>query len=233
MESQIILLDAKDLFPLAKGYFLKICGLKLESDKHRLMWERALAVYEKILLEIHPTAIIKKIDSIHLVGKELTIDGIGFICNAFEQIEENNVSHIYPYMLTIGDISLEFESLIDSLYSDIWGTALVDAARDLLHARLKKTDRDSLDKIVLSHSFGPGYYGMDLSQINSFFQLLDAGKIGLCCTEDCYLIPQKSCTGMYLAVRDEEELPPLDCSTCVGAASSCHFCGLNRKTIQL
>lgn len=229
MPSQVIEFLPQDLFPIAKDSFLKMGGLNLNSDKHRRIWERALEIYSTILPTIRPSAIVMESSAFTLVGKELTVDQVCFVCNAFEQIHDINLLRVYSYLLTIGDVPTIYESVSDALYGDLWGTAFVDAVREKLNVHFKKTERVHSADSTLSDSFGPGYYGMEITQISTFIQLLDPDKIGIHCTESGMLVPQKSCTGMCLAVSDAGELPPSACSSCVGAVSNCQFCSYYPK----
>ena len=50
---------------------------------------------------------------------------------------------------------------------------------------------------ALTHRFAPGYHNWDLRQQKQLFALLKAHEIGVKLSESCFMLPQKSLSGVY------------------------------------
>lgn len=228
MRNKVIEFDTIDAFPLAEQYFIRTSGIDFVSEKHKRMWNRAVQVYEEVQKKIKLRALLSVFSPDELDGKNLSINNVIFTCNAFEQLSKNNIRRVYAYILTAGAWMTESSEIVDQLYADIWGTSFVDAGRDLLKNQIKMIEKEQSEDTVLSESFGPGFYGMDLSQVGRFFQILNSDLIDVILHNSGTMLPQKSIAGFYLALTDENEIPDKDCENCVGNPTGCRFCRAGR-----
>ena len=83
--------------------------------------------------------------------------------------------------------------------------------------------------LYLSDEFGPGYFGMPVSESKKFFKILDAESIGVWVKESGLMIPQKSCTGFYLVYNRPDIKPEPECMRCRGNAAGCRFCAVRAE----
>lgn len=224
MHNQIVEFNIKGTYPLAEKYFIQTSGIRTDSEKHRRMWKRAREIFEEIQDQIKLQAIISDYVPDDISGKNLTISGTVFSCNAFEQLSKKDIELVYIYFLTAGQWFTNSEQVIDQLYSDIWGTSFVDAGRDKLRILLSDAEKNSSSDSFLSESFGPGFYGMDLSQIGSFFKVLDAARLGIVLHKSGMMLPQKTIAGFYFYMKKGSTLPDRDCENCIGNQTGCRFC---------
>lgn len=240
MKNKVIIIDKKQAEVPAREYFAKMCGFDGSKEKHKSMMDDALEVRNRILDDINIRAVVSSFSQEKLKGKVIDINGVTFACNALEQIRHESICEIYAYILTVGMIDLPNTSLLELLYADTWGTAYVDAGRDILRALIRdmvcEAHRGNTDektgRLFVSDSFGPGYYGMDVTQVKLFFEILDSKKIGVKMTENGLMVPIKSCTGFYIVVDDEKQLPGADCKSCLSNAKGCQFCRAKVKHLQ-
>ena len=66
--------------------------------------------------------------------------------------------------------------------------------------------------------YSPGYCDWDTEQQKEVFQAIDAGSIGVVLTESCFMIPQKSISGVIgIGERGREKTSP--CIVCSKKAS--------------
>ncbi len=156
-------------------------------------------------------------DDVTLDGRTAHIGTQSFYCPAFEQIRQEEVKGAYVYALSVGDFRIPEEFLLDQLYADIWGSAFADAARFQFRDALKQKGR-------LSDSFGPGFYGMDVSTMTSLAKLLDFDMLRIRVHESGALLPSKSCAGIYFDVTDEYRRLRLECASCLGTRTTCKLC---------
>lgn len=218
MNNEVFRISTEQADPLAIEYFINICGFHREGEKYERMLKHGLALKERLSDRIDIRAVVSSFPGTAIQGDVAVLDGTSFQCNAFAQIQGDGINQIYAYILTAGDFDLEDDApMIDRLYADIWGTAYVDAGQALLKQFLSQTS------LVLD-TFGPGYYGMDVTQVGNFFQVLQGNLIDVTVTEHNLMLPVKSCAGFFVAVGEDTMLPSSDCKSCLGNQKGCAFC---------
>lgn len=140
-----------------------------------------------------------------------------FTCNAFEMIDPSTVKGVYLYALSVGDFGYPEEPIMDQLYADIWGSSFTDAARILIKKQIEEESK-------LSDSFGPGFYGMDVSEMSKLASILSFDKLEMELKNSRILLPLKSCAGLYFAVTDDYRKMNSECESCRGSHKSCVLC---------
>jgi len=224
MDNKLITIPFEDVYPAAERYFLATAGLNRENNKHKRMWIHALAIYEEIRGKGEIKALIHNVIPEKAEGRDFYFRGVKISCNAFERIQLDNVNGAYFYIITARDAQTESEQVIDQLYGDIWGTSIVDAAREKIRDCIISMDKEKDENSILSDSFGPGYYGMELLQSADIFRIIDPSLVNVTLNPGGMMRPQKSITGLYLSVKNGEILPPATCENCIGGSSGCTFC---------
>jgi len=226
VKNEIIPFDINMLLPKARAALVKSCGFKDGSAKHRRMAQMADDVLQKGMEGLRPSAIVSAYDASVLYGHEATLDGTSFKCAAFARINPVHVKKIYVFIITAGEVSVEGGDVMDVLYADMWGTAFADAAIEAL-SELLADNTGSGSHIA---TFGPGFYGMDMSDIPLIFDILDGNAIGVeARAQSGCMIPLKSCAGFMIAADEPTALPPADCMSCVGNRGGCRLCKNNDK----
>lgn len=162
-----------------------------------------------------------------LSGSRLTAGGVTVECRAFERIREETVKGVYFYACTAGDFACTSEDDMEKFYADLWGGAYLDGLRILLEDEL--ADRAAEKGLTLSRSFGPGFYGMDVSETVKIAEIVDFGELGMRINSAGVMEPPKSCAGLYFAVREGFEDPGPECKDCQGNEGGCRFCLVNKK----
>jgi len=109
--------------------------------------------------------------------------------------------------------------MLEQVYAYIWGTAFTDAAREYFKHEILK------DKEV-SDGFGPGFYGMPMTQMKNIAALADAEKINVAVKENGLLVPLKSCAGIYFEVDGRYKKMKKECGECWGNPSGCTMCNI-------
>lgn len=230
MKNVIIGFDEKEAFEKANDYFNKICGFQIKEEKHKKMLTVGMDARNQGVEGIRIKAVISSHGAEVFQDHKVVIEGMEFSCPVFELMEQDHIKKIYTYVLTAGEcIYSDKDDIVKQVFSDIWGTAYTDAARDLLEGyitqRLEQEYPEMLGKeLFLSDAFGPGYYGMELSQTKDLFQILDAESIGMHVKDSGLMLPQKSCSGLYFVVTNTTNLPHPNCRECIGNHMGCSFC---------
>lgn len=220
MKDIIFDIDSAQCSRIANDIFIKDSGIDRPGRKFEKMREAAYQIRSLIGSDVKLRFACRYYDEINLTGKTLVIGGQSFVCNAFEQIESGAVEGVYAYAVCAGEFDMPDKKIMDQLYADIWGTAFADAVRFVVRQRLE-------EEAALSESFGPGFYGMDVSEISNLDKLLDFSRIGIELRNDTIMVPLKSCAGMFFKVN--ENYIPLNtaCETCRGSHKSCRLCHVN------
>lgn len=162
-----------------------------------------------------------------LSGSLLTAGGVTVECRAFERMEKEAVKNVYFCACTAGDFACTSEDDMEKFYADLWGGAYLDGLRILLEDEL--ADRAAEEGLTLSRSFGPGVYGMDVSETAKIAEIVDFDELGMRINSAGVMEPPKSCAGLYFAVREGFEDPGPECKDCRGNEGGCGFCLVNKK----
>lgn len=229
MENIIFEIEKEKVEVKSIDFFLRSSGLNREGEKFNKMRDSANKIKKEIVDRVNIRAIVSYFDEFNLEGDTLTIKGNQFICNPFVLMKKENIKGIYVYVITGGDYYLDDRPILDQLFADMWGTAYVDAGRENLAERIFEDfkKRNTTDEnIIISSSFGPGFYGMETGDVVKIFNLVDGEKIGVTCRDRGLMVPLKSCAGIYIAVESTTELPEFECETCLGNGKNCNFCNV-------
>ena len=197
--------------------FMEMSGINKEGRKFQRMKDDAAKIREQIQDRIDIHIACHYYDNIEFKGRAVNIGGEIFTCPAFELIDPTTIKGAYVYALTAGEYDFKEQSIMNRLYADIWGTSFTEAARILLSREIGKTDK-------LSDSFGPGFFGMDVSQMDKVDKLIDFKQLGIKLTESKILIPVKSCAGIYFSITDNYKFLNRACVDCYGSETSCKLC---------
>lgn len=219
MKNKCITFDHMVLKEKANKYFIEMCGNSL--DIHR-------QDYECKDSKVH--TIVSFFDLELISSNRFSIDGIEFSANIMSQMDKDDIVGIYGYMMTIPECNLNDIGMLETFYQDTWETACLDATRDILKEVLGGDMNGELytnhGDVFISSAFGPGYYGMDISEVEKFFKLLDADEIGVKINQSGIMIPSKSNVGFYIVVNKKTKLPKDSCKSCIGNKDGCKFCKL-------
>ncbi|HWQ79059.1 MAG TPA: hypothetical protein VN381_09585 [Anaerovoracaceae bacterium] len=244
MKNQLIRIGVEEADRYALDYFINICGFRnREGEKFKRMLDHGMRIREKVVDRVDMKAVVSSYDGSAISGNTAKLGDSVFICNAFEQLHQDSIQKIYVYLFTAGSFELnDDDPVIDQLYADIWGTAYTDAGLEVLKHHLKADfDKNSAVKsdggscpgsceenagreAVILEAFGPGYYGMDIDQIGTFFEVLDGDKAGVKARTNSLMLPLKSCAGFFVIMDDDVKLPSADCVNCRSDHSGCEYC---------
>lgn len=239
MKNVVVEFDEKEVFEKAKDYFIKICGFQLDKENHKRMLALGMESRKEGIGGIRIRAVLSSYGAEVFHDQKVVIGEIAFSCPAFEKIKQDQVKKIYTYLLTAGECSSSnADKLEKQVFSDIWGTAYTDSARDLMEGYIKHNLEQEfpgqLDRtLFLSDAFSPGIYGMDLYQTKDLFQVLDAERIGMQVMDSGLMLPLKSCSGLFFAVTDTGDLPHQNCRECIGSSMGCSFCRFRHERMKL
>lgn len=221
MKFQILLPVAT---PGAEERFFQICSFNLAEAGQRNMEKAAFAVQEHLLNQMHIRAAVRFWDQPVIDGDKLQLDDAILSCGALGQIPKDAIKGVFVYLLTIGETDIEAEdNIMTELYHDIWGTAYVESAMEVLR-------RDCLQPLIegrecyLSESFGPGYFGMAMEEGKKLFDLLREVSIGVTQKSSGLLTPEKSCLGLMFLYDRADVAMPQACEKCLGTRGGCMFC---------
>lgn len=245
LNNEFVELNSSLIRERAEYHFIKICGFDRNPVKFKKMLDRGMMALENIKNQLDLKVIVSEYSADALQGNQIKIEDKVFTAQALTQIKQLNVLKIYSYLMTSGNLELvgTEDSLMDDFYKDTWGTAYIDGGRDLLIQWIRdennrkqeidnfEGDDDKKEKgIVISDSFGPGFYGMDVSQVKDFFSFMDGEKLGIHLSSGGMMIPVKSIAGFFIVMKEGSKLPEAACQNCIMEMKGCGFCRMSRRT---
>lgn len=205
------------------------CGFKtMDAEMKRQHKEIINAAYDKFFSEKKVKVILKQID-------ESVVTTAGFVfgeqtieCNALEKmnVADGGIDSAYIYAFGIKDIAekvLEESSLLEKYYVECLMIAATDVLRDWIRNYIERKHSIRHKKYV-TDSFGPGFYGMDISAVPKLVKITGAEKVGVSVDKSGNMHPAKSCVGIYLVTKKEYGERIKDCAFCVGNKGGCAVC---------
>lgn len=225
MKNRLVFLNYDSIEPIAKEYFIRECGFQSNNGNHQELLEEGLQVLEKGKDRLNPSAVLSSIERNAFQKSSLIIKNKVFTCPAFEQIPDENILKIYPYLLTVGKCEFEGKNMLEQYYADVWGNAFLQGGRELLRDQIAHIASQTYPLFYVTYSFGPGFYGMNLNKLTDLSEVLDGELIGFSKDESNIMNTCKYCGGFFFVVKDQTKLPAINCKDCIGHEEGCRFCG--------
>ncbi|MCF0144538.1 MAG: hypothetical protein HUJ79_05510 [Firmicutes bacterium] len=224
INSTVIDIDKNECCERAMELFLDESGCGKEGAKFDRMRAEAFEIRNIIEPRIDVKGVYSTYDVFNLNGQILEVNGVQFTCTAFEQIAEESIEKVIFYAVTAGDYYLEDRPIMQQLYADIWGTSFTDAIRGIFMDQLKT-------EYIMSDSFGPGFYGMDVAEMQKMPRMVDFAALDMSVKESSIILPLKSCAGILFAVN--EKYVPINnaCQLCLGSKKTCTLCSIRNHVI--
>lgn len=173
-------------------------------------------------------------DKMAIDDQIITIDGISIRCRILDKFSDRKISGGYLYIMTAPN-TIEYEKVSDQFYADTCQTAFLNVARNWLMSYLLDDfymkHNPCKEKAYISESLGPGYYGMEMSSVQSMYQILQGQEIGITLLDSQMMEPVKSNIGIYLLSDQSFSETIRDCRNCLGTSkTSCMFCKKNMES---
>ncbi|MCB6993572.1 hypothetical protein LI177_08775 [bacterium 210820-DFI.6.37] len=217
MNRYLMEFNMEECSELAHEIFMRTSGINKDGPKFERMRKDAFRMRKVIEDRIKIRATCAYYDDVEITGNKAIIGGKIFRCSAFDQLRQEYIKGAYIYALSVGDFGFPEEPILDQLYADIWGSAFTDAARILMRKKLEENAK-------LSDSFGPGFYGMDVSEIGTLTSMLNMDELDIEVKANGIMVPLKSCAGLYFSVDERYQKLNQACETCMGTHLSCKLC---------
>lgn len=222
MKNQVIPLDKELGREIAKEYFMEMCGYKKNKIVPLKKLQNSLKTLEDIYDKLYIQAIISEYDNSCISASTMVLDGEEFTCKALSQIPSREIEKVYIYLMTTGELEYGEASVLNEVYYDMWQTAYIYAGKEILRQYLQNLHNNK--KKYVSDSFGPGFYGMEVSQLKQFFAVLDGKKIQMKLLESGFMLPMKSYAGFITVTNSANNIPSKDCENCLSVGKTCMYC---------
>ncbi|MDO4553886.1 MAG: hypothetical protein Q4B70_01915 [Lachnospiraceae bacterium] len=132
-----------------------------------------------------------------------------------------DASQVVCYVVTLAgsqELSAQLTDIMDSYFSDIWGTVYVEAGEAWLKEQITALLSDS--GLRRTHSWNPGQHQFELINQRPLFELLKPEEIGCSLTSNLFMNPTKTTSGIVglvpMDIPEEKDLLP------------CDFCSLSK-----
>lgn len=222
MNSEVIRFSRQEAQPLALEHLLR-AGVKRGGEKKRArVREQAVTAHALVENRVDLRALVREIPEPVFEGDALCLDGLRLRAGFFASLETGMVPTAYLFAACAGEFELDCDPISD-VYADLWGSSYVGALEDLLLEELRSRRPAVSEGFRLTAPFGPGFFGMELTEIRTMFSLLPVERIGLSLRE-YLMVPLKSYAGLVFWLREDVPFQCRDCASCIGNVSGCSYC---------
>lgn len=227
MKNQMIHFDKVLGKELAEKAFRAMCGYSGTKIAPQKKVEKSLRSLDDVYNQLELNVLISEYEKTCVDGTKILLDGELFTCDALSQIPAEEIERIYIYLLTVGELTLSDASVLNRVYYDIWQNSYIDVGQETLRQYLQGLSCNA-DKFV-SDNFGPGYFGMDISQLEQFFAILEGEKICIKLLDSGFMSPSKTYAGFFLVTNSRQDFVGNDCEHCMSSGKTCMYCKVGRK----
>ena len=222
IKNQMILLEKEQAGETADKYFMGMCGYDNGKAGSKKKIERAVKCLEDIYDQLEIKVLISEYPGSCVDGTNLKLDHERFTCKVLSQIPAGAIERIYVYLMTAGEPVYTAANTLNEVYCDLWQNAYVDAGVDVLRHYLQELKYN--EEMYVSKSIGPGFYGMEASEIKRIFAILDSGKIELKLLDSGFISPVKSFAGFFIVTSNAWDFADENCLNCPASGPSCKYC---------
>lgn len=220
-----MIISEKQARKQAASYFSECCQVRASKAGTEKMRSAGIKTLKKIREHVQIKCTYAGTSDFLIHNNILTIENTNLKCNVLEKFDRSNICKVYLYIVTSGVYKTDSEQLSEVFYTDSWGSAYVQAAKDIIRDEIQEQNSD----LYVMESFGPGYFGMRLQEISKFFQLLNSKPIGVIYNEGGLMVPIKSLAGINIVLKEPINIDFDDCRSCIGDKSGCEFCSTKVK----
>lgn len=221
MKNRLLVIENDSISDAAEEYFLAISGLGRGKGSSEI-YKRGMAALKNIHGRIGIRAVVSEYKGNVVREDCIVLDGERLDSNISRWIDTDSVTGAFAYAITAGTSFCVSENLLDEAFEDIWQTAYLYAGCDILKEMIIEDTVE--EKVYLTDSFGPGYFGMGADALGGIFRLLDTGLLGIRLTPEGCISPLKSCTGFFISGTKQLDIPLKDCADCRGSGKMCMYC---------
>lgn len=227
MKNQIIQLDKKALDELSLEVFMNMCGYNTGKNVPQKKIDRSLRSLDDIYDQLEIRVLISEYEKSCFDGVNIRMDNAVFTCQELNRIPTKTIEKIYIYMLTAGVINIDQASVLNRVYYDMWQNAYIDAGQELLRNYLSQLKCNA--RKYITNSFGPGLYGMEVSQLEQVFSVMAAELIHMELLDSGFMSPLKSCAGFFMVTDSLQDFAAKNCDGCMYKGKKCIYCKAERK----
>ena len=233
-KEEILEVETNELIVDIETEIEKYCGFNsMDIEMKRQHKEIISNAYDKFFSGKKIQVLLKQIDESVATSEGFVFGEDKIKCNALEKmnVADGDIEGIYLYTFGIKEIDekeLKDSSLLEKYYVECLMVAATDVLREWLRKYIERKHSVRHKKYV-TDSFGPGFYGMDISAVPKLVKIAGGEKVGVSVDENGNMHPVKSCIGLYLVTKKEYAARIKDCAFCIGSKGSCAFCRGNRN----
>lgn len=225
-QDEIIHVQVAELYRDIVRYLGQNCRFdEMDAEAAKAQRTEAELIYEKLFQHRSIDILLHPFEADCVEQKGFRFGDHMVKCAVLEKISPEWVQGGYIYALHAPELRLRGEvlSVLQQYYVESIQVAVLDAARDWLQAYLSRKHSIRHPHFV-TDSFGPGFYGMEISAMPVLCECLELNRIGMKLGDDGNLKPLKSIVGIHLVTVHEVAPVIRDCSSCIGNPGGCRMC---------
>lgn len=212
-----------ELYDNAYRYVMACSGYdSMDEEAAQIQKSTADDIYNRYFRDKCISVSLKKIEKECMHDGYFTLGKEKLKCQVLGRFSHSIIKCGYIYTCHAPEAE-ETDSILEQYYIEVWQNSLLDSMRDFLHDYIERKE-SVRRKSYVTDSFGPGFYGMEISAVNTLAKIMKGNKAGVKLNDSGNLSPAKSLIGIYLVMNEDIEWQIRDCISCVGNGQGCKFC---------
>lgn len=217
--SDFINLSGSEIQKRAEKHFWKMSGFSKENPPSVYQLEEIQQVSNTAEQNMQVKMLVKKEKQVQILEKGMWLCGKWVEYDIPLHLYAEQIQGLYVFLVTIEHMTKEEGSLLEQLYLQIWQNAYLDAAREWLKEWIGRKEQ-----VFVSQCVAPGFYGIDLQEMHTLYEVMKGGKLGVKVLENGCLYPEKSFMGMYFLLENDLDILGKRCSVCLAQGKNCTYC---------
>ncbi|MGM9571990.1 MAG: hypothetical protein ACI3ZR_07215 [bacterium] len=225
MQKEILTIKLEMLYELAEKYMSVMCGFDRPGRRAEKSQRSALKVRQMVFDGLEMDFLLGRFSSENVLPEGFSFGSQLMECAALAKIREESIQSGYLFMFHAPMPDLSAFPLSEIYLADSWQTCFVNAGRDVLRQLLlERTAEEYGRKFYITDTLAPGMFGIPVSAVKTFFQLLPAEEIALELLPSGMMQPVKSFVGIYLLLDREAVISSVNCAECLSHHTKCEYC---------
>ncbi|MFT3951931.1 MAG: 3-methylornithine--L-lysine ligase PylC [Oscillospiraceae bacterium] len=205
MCERILSVPTASLYERAEPYMSGICGFERNASAAKTK-AQAFSIRGQFFDSTTTDFLLYELTHTQIMADRFAVNGVEIQCDALCALDPARILCGAAFLFHAPMPDLSALALSKAYLADAWQTALVEAGHEALGTLLQAEASARFGfGCAVSRLFAPGHCAIASECVPTFFQFMNADKIGMKLLPSGLMSPVKSFVGIYVILRAENE----------------------------